>query len=144
MSTPTNIIDSKTGQTAKVSRFGQLIVAPIDYSTPIERDLDVIDTAFNFVEPLEGHSIVVTDIIVTGGADVNPITAADVNIYQADAVDSIAPNPTIIRPQVVKSSNFPLTGLNILIPEGKWINAKTSDVTVLLTIACYRVPVERV
>ena len=75
---------------------------------------------------------------------VNPIEPADVVIYQADAIDSITPNPTIMRPQLVRSSNFPLTGLNLLIPEGKWVNAKTSDNTILLTIAFYRVPVELV
>lgn len=144
MSLPTNIIDSKTGHTAKVSRFGQLIVAPIDYSTPIEHALDIIDIAFNFIEPVDGHSIVITDIVASADKDVSPTEPADVVIYQADAIDSITPDPVIIRPQLVRSSNLPLTGLNFLIPEGKWVNAKTSDNTILLTIAFYRVPVERV
>ena len=144
MSILTNIKDSNTGQTAKVTKFGQLIVAPIDYSTTVEQGLDLIDTAFNFIEPVDGHSIVITDIIASADTGVSPVDPADVVIYQADAIDSVTPDPAIMRPQLVKSSNFPLTGLNFLIPEGKWVNAKTSDNTILLTIAFYRVPVERV
>ena len=45
MSTPVNIKDSTTGTVAKVTRFGQLVVAPLQYSTPVADEVDVINTA---------------------------------------------------------------------------------------------------
>lgn len=144
MSASVGLKDSKTGQTARVTRFGQLVVAPLDYSRPIARDLDVIDTAFNFLTPLAGHSIVITDIIVSANKDVSNVEPAEIEIYQADAVDSLNASPTIISPRLIRAGNLTLTGLNLLIPEGKWVNTKTKDNNVLITIAFYRVPVEKV
>ncbi len=144
MTTAIGLKDSKTGQMVRVTRFGQLVVSPLDYSDPIARELLVIDTAVNFLTPLAGHSIVITDIIVNTDKDVSPTTPADIEIYEADAVDSLIAAPSIIRPQLVRADSMVLTGLNFLVPEGKWINAKTTDAGVLITLAFYRVPVEKV
>lgn len=142
MSASLGIRDSKTKQQARVSRFGQLVVAPLDYSEPIARNLNVIDTAFNFLAPASKHSIVITEIIVAADKNVSNVDPAEIEIYQADSVDSLDASPTIISPRLVRAGDLSLTGLNFLIPEGKWINAKTNDVNVLITIAFYRVPVE--
>lgn len=142
MTVPVNIMDTLNGVGVRVSRFGQLIVAPIDYSTPIEHDLDVADVAFNFIEPVAGHSIVITAIIVAADKDVSVTEPASIEIFEADAIDSTTPNPEIINPQLLRGANLPLIGLNMIVPEGKWVNATTTDTIITLTLLFYRVPVE--
>lgn len=144
MTTPVNILDSKTAQTAKVTRFGQLVVAPLDYSVPVEHELDVVDTAFNFVEPQADHSIIITDIITSALPDISPVDSADVEIYEAGAIDSTIVLTGIVRPQLTRGQNLALIGLNLIVPEGRWVNAMTTDDTVIVTIMFYRAPVERV
>ena len=141
MSIGAKIVDPGTNHAAKVTEFGQLVVAPIDYSDPVARDMDVIDTAFNFVTPTQDQQIVITDILVSANRDVSNTTPANVEIYEADAIDSLVPSDSIIKPQMIRATNLPLTGLNLLVREGKWVNAKTDDASILLTIMFYKVPV---
>lgn len=142
MPTPSVITDPKTGNVARVTKFGQLVAAPLDYSVPIEVDLVLPGVAFNFLEPVPGESIVITDIIVSSNKDVSQTDPAEVDIFEADTVDSTIANPRIIKPQLTRSSNLTLNGLNLLVPEGKYINATTTDATIILTIMFYRVPVK--
>ncbi len=144
MTAPVNIKDSATGMVAKVTRFGQLVVAPIQYSKPASDSLVVINTAFNFITPEAGKSIVITDILVSADNNVSNVVPADIEIYEADAVDELTANPSIINPQVVRSTNLAMTGLNLLVEEGKWVNAKTNDNNITVTIMFYRVPAENV
>lgn len=142
MSTKVGIKDSKTGQSVRVTRFGQLVVSPLDFSTPVKQDLDTINTAFNFIVPEDSKSIVITDILVSANKDVSNVDPAEIEIYEADAADSLTLAPGIISPRLSRAANLALTGLNLLIPEGKWVNAKTNDNDVLITIMFYRVPAE--
>jgi hypothetical protein len=87
---------------------------------------------------------VITEIIVSADKGVSPTDPAEIEIYQADAVDSLDESPSIVSPRLSRGEDLTLTGLNWLVPEGKWINAKTNDNNVLITIASYRVPVEKV
>lgn len=141
MTTPVNIQDDG-GNIAKVSRFGQLITSPIDYSDSITQELTTINTAFNLIEPKAGSSIVITDILVSSAKTVSNTDPADIEIYEAGQIDTIVVDNSIVRPQLLRASNLPLTGLNLLVPEGKFVNAKTDDATVLVTLMFYRVPVE--
>lgn len=144
MTTPVNIQDSKTGIVAKVTRFGQLVVAPLQYSTPVTIALDATATAFNFIAPQAGKSIVITDIIVAANKNVSTTTPGNIEIFGADSVISTTPNPLIVSPQLVRSSSLGATGLNLLVDEGKWVNATTDDTEILITIMFYRVPVKDV
>ena len=141
MATPTVIKDNDSGLTVKVTKWGQLVVAPIQYSTPITIEMNVINTAFNFITPSDGSSIVITDIFVAADKNVNATTPADVEIYTSAAPDSTVVINSILQPRLTRSSNIPITGLNLLIGEGVWVNGKTDDVGILLTIMFYRVPV---
>lgn len=144
MGAPVNIIDSKTGNAARVTRFGQLVVAPIAYSEPISQNLDTVDTAFNFITPQSDHNIVITDIIASADKSVSVTEPAEVEIYQSDEVDSLVIVDTIVSPRLLRGDSLPLTGMNLLIDEGRWVNAKTNDNNILITIMFYRVPVEQV
>jgi hypothetical protein len=143
MSAPTVIQDAKSGQRATVTKFGQLVVAPVDYSTPVAKTLDVINTAYNFIEPSYQQNIVITDIILTANKNVGA-TDATVTLYEADEIDTTTSTNDILNLEMIKQSNLVLTGLNMLVSEGKFVNAKTDDDDVFVTIMYYKVPVEAI
>lgn len=144
MSQQTAIVGDSNEVRAKVTRYGQLVVAPIAYSTPILVELITPGTVFNFLEPRAGESIVITDIIASANKNVSNTTPADVLIYQSNEANSSEVIEGIVSPQLTGSSNVDYIGLNLLIPEGRWVNATTDDATVLVTIMYYRVPVDQV
>ena len=138
---PSVIVDPYSGVKARVSEFGQLAVAPLAYSKPSFQKLTVINTAYSFISPEEGHQIVITDIIMTANRFVGA-NDATVDVYEAESPETITITQPIIELEMIKQSNLALTGLNLLVPEGLWVNAKTDDNDVFVTIMYYRVPVE--
>ena len=138
MPAPCLIIDPDTNAVAKVTRFGQLITAPIAYSDAASQNLDQTDTAFNLAVPEHGKGIVVTGVIASADKSVSATTPADIVIYESDAADSLTELEVVVRPQLIKANNFILTGLNLITPNGVWINAKTTDESVLVTLMFYR------
>jgi hypothetical protein len=139
MTSPCIIVDPDTNQAAKVSQFGQLISAPIAYSDASAKNLDAVGTAFNLAIPEHGKGIVITDVIASANNTVSNTAPADIIIYESDAANSLTELAVIVRPQLTRAGNFILTGLNLLTPNGVWINAKTSDNSVLVTLMFYRV-----
>lgn len=144
MAVPSVIKDKDSGNAAKVSRFGQLVVAPLDYSAPVTDSLTPINTAVNFIAPEQGRSIVITDIIASADRNVSNTTPSNVEIYTADSPTSTTVIDAVVSPQLLRGANLSLTGLNMLVGQGVWVNAKTDDDITLLTILFYRVPAEDV
>ena len=134
-------IVGKDGQSVRVTEFGQLTVSPVEYSTPVTDTLDAINTAFNFIGPSSGQQIVITDIILTANKNVGA-SDATVDIYEANSATATTISNSILQLEMIKQSSLPLIGLNMIVPAGKWVNAKTNDNDVFVTIMYYRVPVE--
>ena len=141
MSTPAVIQDANSGNRAIVTRYGQLVTSPIDYSRPVAKTLDVINTAYNFVEPSADQRIVITDIVITANKNVG-VNDATVTIYEASEIDATTSDNDILNLEIIKQTSLVLTGLNLIVGEGKYINAKTDDDDIFVTIMFYRVPVE--
>jgi len=139
MSVPTKLVDPKTGIAANVTEYGQLVVAPVDYSVPSAVTMGTVNTAYNFISPNAGHGIVITDIILTANKNVGANDAA-VDIYMADADDTLTISTGILSLEMLKKTTISLTGLNMLVPEGFWVNGKTDDDDVFVTIMYYYVP----
>lgn len=144
MSTPSRIVDDHSGRHAQVTKYGQLVVSPLQFSTPVEQEMTATATAYNFAAPESGKSIVITDIIVFADRTVSNTTPADIQIYTADAPDSTTPINGIVSPQLTSGQSFVASGLNLLVDEGVWLNAQTDDATVLITVMFYRIPAEKV
>ena len=106
MSVPINILDKSTNRSAIVTNRGQLVIAPLDFSTLSFQNLSTDDVAENFFKPLAGKRFVITDVIVETDRNVG-VNGATVDI------------------------------LNIITTEGKFINGKTDDNNVLLSIGGY-------
>ena len=91
---------------------------------------------------LTTFAVTQTEDVASANKSVSNTTPANVQIYQSDEVDSLSIVNGIVAPQLVGSANVDYIGLNLLVPEGRWVNATTDDATVLVTIMFYRVPVE--
>ena len=140
MTAPVVICDPLTGSRASVTKFGQLIVAPVDYSIPVTVSMSLVDTPYLLVSPSDGKAIVITSAIITANRLVG-VNDATISIYSSDTADGAIPASPEITLEMIKSTTLPLTGLNLLIPKGKFLLAQTDDNTVFLTIGYYRVPV---
>lgn len=137
MTIRTNICDGTgSGREAKVTTRNQLVVGSLDFSTPVQQDLDVINTAFNFFEPQGGNVLIITDIVInaTKSASVN---GSVVEIFEASEVDSITATTNTFKFDIQRQQVIVMTGLNLMGTEGQFLNAKCDSATVLVTIAGY-------
>jgi len=128
------------GKDVKVSSIGELIVRSFDYSTPVFKSLNADNQAFNFFKPKAGFKFVLTDVIADANRDIG-VNGATVDIYEADADDSTTVDTQILQFDMPKNTTKVLTSLNfITTDEGKFINAKSDDSNVLLTLSGFFVP----
>ena len=63
------------GFDAKVTKRGQLIVAPLEFSDPYFVYLDTINIAYNLIKPTAGKQFVITSILVNSNVNVGAIKA---------------------------------------------------------------------
>lgn len=130
------------GKNVKVSSVGELIVRSFDYSTPVFKSLNSDNAAFNFFKPKAGFKFVLTDVIADANRDIG-VNGATVDIYEANAEDSTTIDTQILQFDMPKNTSKILTSLNfITIGEGKFINAKSDDSNILLTISGFFVPAD--
>ena len=141
MAAPVYIVDPKTGNKATVSEFGQLTVSPVDYSTSVQASMIDVNTVYNLVEPVDGKLIIITDLILTANKSVGT-NDATVSLYTTNVKDSLIEKDKIIEIEMASRSNMVLTGLNLKVDAGLYINSKTNDNTVFVTLMYYRVPVD--
>lgn len=135
----TNIQDGLgKGTTAGVTARGQLVVAPIDYSLAYNNKAEVVDTAYNLVAPKKGKRFVITEIVLVSNYLVG-VNGAAVDLYEATSEDTITISKSILQMELLKNSTFVLTGINLIISEGRWVNLKTDDDDVFATIMGYYV-----
>ena len=127
----TSIKSMETGKSVKISDAGELIIRSFDFSIPIFQNMNSADTAFNFFDSKAGFKFVI-NVGVNG---------AVVDIYEATADNTTTIDTQILKFEMQKSTSKVLTSLNfITTDEGKFINAKTDDTNVLLTISGFFIP----
>lgn len=125
-------------RTVEVTSNGELVVAPLQYSTPKFQNMTVVDTAYNFHEPKAGKRFVVTGIIVSTNRDVG-VNGAVIIFYEASSIDTLTVDETVLQLDMTKNQILPLLGANFILTEGKFLNGKTDDNEVLATISGYEV-----
>lgn len=126
---------------SSVSQLGQVIVAPYAYDETEFRELAVDDTAYNFYVPKSGKQFIITGIRAKADRQVSPTSDADVVIYEASAPDTTVVDRVLYREAMVQGESVTLVPTNILVNTGVWINAKTSDDDIHMTIFGYYIPV---
>jgi hypothetical protein len=130
--------DGKTHHTACVTERGQMVVAPLDFSKFYLNTATVNDTAVNVVLPKPNKRFVITAIIL--GADKNVgAGGATVDLFEATGPTVSTITTSILEDEIAKSTTRVLTGLNIIVTEGVWVNVKTDDNNVRANISGYYV-----
>ena len=132
------VSDGQTDAGAKVTSRGQLVTAPLDFSVPYFKAMTVNDQVYNFLINDVNKLIVITDVIAFGDRSVGT-NGSVVNIYEATASDSGTITKEVLRLDIGKNSSFVATGLNYVLSQGVFLNAKQSDNNVNLTIGAYRI-----
>ena len=139
MTAPIRIVDPHTGVGAKVTEFGQLVTSPIDYSVSSQIVATVDDLPYNLVGPEHGRSIIVTSIILTANKDVG-VNDATVTVYSSSTETSTT-GEDVFQIELARNGQLVLSGLNLKVESGLFLNVKTNDTTVYATVLYYRVPV---
>jgi hypothetical protein len=129
------------GTYACITKRGELVVGPADYSTPVAKTLTVADTAVNFFGPRSGKQFVVTGVLIGTNKDVG-VNGADVFVYEAATADTTTVSVALMELQLLKNDARDITGLNVIVGEGKFVNAKSDDTTVFITVLGYYVTAE--
>lgn len=139
MSVRSRITDPASGVEAKVTAQGQLVVGPIEFSSSEYRLLNVIATAYNFFEPRDGQFFVITGIVYRASQKVSAVTDAEFIIYEADSPTTTTELAIIHQDALIRGNGHALIGLNRKVDGGRWVNAKTSDSEIAVSIFGYYV-----
>ncbi len=129
-------IKGRDGRAAEVSPSGEIAVGPVRYSQSKFNAMDGTG-AFTFFGPLPGQQFVITGMRLKAAASVSPSTEATVIVYEATASDSTTVARTVHQEPMLKDNAVTLLPLSLLVNEGVWLNGKTDDPTVNITIFGY-------
>lgn len=122
---------------ANVSDQGALIVAPVSFDETAFNSLDATGTAFNFYSPTVGRQFIITGLLAFANKDVSDASDTIIEIYEASSTTATAVDKTLFKFGMGKLTVLPLVPLNLLVAEGKFINAKTDDDVIFMTIMGY-------
>ncbi len=126
------------GNAAGVSPSGELFVAQPTASVPVSVTLVASSGAHNICKPVPGKEYRISDIVIS--TDKGPgANEAEVIIYEATTEDETTVDKLILRKPMLKNDSLVLTGLHWKVTEGKFLNVKTDDDVVDVTIAAHLV-----
>lgn len=131
-----NIVDLGSDVSAKVTSRGELVVGHLSFSSAYNANATVINTGYNLVPPQDGNCFIITDIMIFADRNVG-VNDATISIYTAQSPTSATAETTILTTQIKASTSRDLTGLNLLVTHGVWVNAKTDDNNVYFTVFGY-------
>jgi hypothetical protein len=121
-------------RTARVNRVGELATGRLHFDEAHVNAIAVADTAYNYALPVAGFNFIITTMLAFASKDVNDATATLIEIYTATSLTSTVVDTEILSFGMGKLTVLPLVPLNLLIPEGYWLNAKSSDAIINLSI----------
>lgn len=139
MTIKTRLVDGRgKAHQAEVTSRGQLVVSSIDFSVFHSVILSTINTGFEIVPPKTGKIFIITTIELYADKSVGA-SDASVQLYESDesAVTTIV-NP-VFNTEIPKVRDRVLTGLNVQVSSGKFLNAKTNDNNIYVNVAGYYV-----
>jgi hypothetical protein len=134
-------IANAIGETASISKYGQLAVGQLEFSQFYLGTAIQVDVAVNVVPPITNKQFIITSIIISADRSVGA-NGAIVDVFEnvTSGTDGTI-NREIIQEELAKQTRLTLTGLNIIVSEGSWVNVKTDDATVRCNISGFYVPI---
>jgi len=133
------VVGGSTQTRAVVNPRGVLVTGPLAFSSFYTATTTTNNVAVNLVEPKAGYDFILTGIILAGDRNVG-VNGAVTEVFE----NEIGPTDTTITKsiyidEIAKQTRAVLTGLNIIITSGRWINVVSDDVQVRANIGGYYV-----
>ncbi len=125
---------------AKISPQGEIFTRQLKFGIAKFQAMDTTDTAFNFFPPRPGERFVITGVLVNTNKDIG-VDGAIVDLYEASSATSTTIDKSLARTNLLKNDTVPLPGIFLGVTEGKFINGKTDDTIVNMTVGGYYVDV---
>lgn len=129
------------GHKARVNHAGSIQTTVFDFSIPVFKELGEDNVPQTFVIPKPNNHIVITDLILYANKNVGAGDAV-VEIYEATGTGVTAVSRIIYKMELPQKTVVPLVGLNWITNPGKFLNGKTDDDDVFITVGCYYHPVD--
>jgi len=140
--TDVTIWDDKSQAAALVSANGELIVAPISYSTAYYKLIDVAVTPFEVVPASAGRKFIIDSMLLTTSKAFGTATTAEtLTIYEASPSDLSTNLKTVAEIDFLKNDRLVATGLKLAASTAISLVATATDTNVSVTIAGYYIAV---
>ena len=133
MSIPAYLV-GRNGQQVSVNDAGELLISDGPFDLAVFNELDIANQAYNFYGPKGQQQFVMTGFLMFGDKQVSSTTNATVTIYEASAPDSATVDRVLIKVEVGQNQAVPFPSIRVLANRGVYINAKTDDDDIHLTI----------
>ena len=130
---------SVTPHMAGVSSNGELICSPLGYDESVFHDMTSINTAYNFYGARPGKQFVITNLIIFADRAVSNNDNTEIVVYEATSDSTTTESKVLIHLGMGRQTVHAISGLRLLVNEGLFVNGKTDDNNVLLTILGYYV-----
>jgi hypothetical protein len=121
-------------QQVAVNEAGEILVSDGPFDLAKFNELGTVDTAYNFFGPKGREQFVITGFLIYGDKDINDASDSTVIIYEATAPDTTTVSRTLVQAEIGSLSSIPFPNIRVLCNKGVYINAKTSDDDVHITI----------
>lgn len=125
---------ANASQQVAVNEAGEILVSDGPYDLSTFNELDTINTAYNFFGPRGIEQFVITGFLMYGDKQVNSSTNATVIIYESDQRDSTTESRVLVQVEVGQNQSIPFPNIRILCNKGVYLNAKTDDDDIHMTI----------
>ena len=120
--------------TARVTKSGELVVASLAYEETKFVELAEDNVGYNFFVPQFKKQFVITGFLAVGDQQITGNANANVIIYEAADRDTATVDKILIQFVVKQDQDIAMPGIRILVSAGKFVNAKTDDDDVHMTI----------
>ena len=131
-----HIADPTNDTAVSVSSNGELHTAPLHHNQSIHYKLDTINTAYTFADIQTGKEMHLENILIYANKGVGT-NDATVTIYTSLEADSLVVKDVIMEFEIPKYGTRDLIGLNLKLGGGVYLNAKTDDNDIFLTMMGY-------
>ena len=135
----TKLIGGNGNNVVVVSSRGQLVTGDLEFSKFYTASAVANSVAVNVVPPKTGMRFVITAIVLTGDRSI-AASGAITDVFESTVGPTTATvSVEIYQDEIAKQTRAVLTGLNIIVTEGSWVNVKADDVIVRCNISGYYV-----
>ena len=129
------------GTKGSVTSIGEIVVGVFSHDLTMFVKLEVDDTAYNFYVPRDGEQFVITGMRIKASRSVSNTVDAEIIIYEAEGPTDLTVIKILHEEAMIRGESATLNPMNILVAQGVFVNAKTTDPTVYITIMGYYIPV---